>query len=210
VKDGPLQQQVPPRAFLSSMSRAISRVWSSTGLAAAAYLRNKSTLGGQYGDGLPRPASAASVVAGQLVKAERKETGGVEWQVYGQYCVKVGLLLCAPLSLLLLAGQACFLAAEWWLALWAASSPAVQKEARWLQVYGALVALLVVVSLLRAAMFFQGTLSAATAMHNSMVGHVLGAPLSFFHTNPAGRILNRFSNDQVSPQTCAFVGGPVC
>lgn len=33
-------------------------------------------------------------------------------------------------------------------------------------------------------------------MHDQTVQHVLRAPLAFFHTNPTGRILNRFSKDQ--------------
>lgn len=32
-------------------------------------------------------------------------------------------------------------------------------------------------------------------MHSKALAAVLGSPLSFFHTNPAGRILNRFSKD---------------
>ena len=38
--------------------------------------------------------------------------------------------------------------------------------------------------------------SAATLMNAQMTHHILRAPLSFFHTNPTGRILNRFSKDQ--------------
>lgn len=38
--------------------------------------------------------------------------------------------------------------------------------------------------------------SAATLMNEQMTHHILRAPLSFFHTNPSGRILNRFSKDQ--------------
>ncbi len=34
-------------------------------------------------------------------------------------------------------------------------------------------------------------LSAATRIHDAMAKHVLRAPLSFFHTNPTGRIINR-------------------
>jgi ABC-type multidrug transport system fused ATPase/permease subunit len=37
---------------------------------------------------------------------------------------------------------------------------------------------------------------AATRIHDLMARHVLRAPLAFFHTNPTGRIINRFSNDQ--------------
>ena len=33
-------------------------------------------------------------------------------------------------------------------------------------------------------------------MNEQMTHHILRAPLSFFHTNPTGRILNRFSKDQ--------------
>ena len=38
--------------------------------------------------------------------------------------------------------------------------------------------------------------SAATLMNEQMTVRVLRAPLSFFHTNPTGRILNRFAKDQ--------------
>ncbi len=33
-------------------------------------------------------------------------------------------------------------------------------------------------------------------MNLEMSARVLRAPLAFFHTNPAGRVLNRFSKDQ--------------
>jgi ATP-binding cassette subfamily C (CFTR/MRP) protein 4 len=64
-------------------------------------------------------------------------------------------------------------------------------------VYGLLTAGVIVVSLLRSGLFFWATMRAATRLHNSMLLRVLRAPLAFFHTNPAGRVLNRFSNDQV-------------
>lgn len=37
---------------------------------------------------------------------------------------------------------------------------------------------------------------AATQLHGEMAERVVRAPLSFFHTQPTGRILNRFSKDQ--------------
>lgn len=69
---------------------------------------------------------------------------------------------------------------------------------RWLAVYGGLTAGVILVALMRSSLFFWISMVAATRMHNSMVVRMLRAPLAFFHTNPAGRVLNRFSNDQVS------------
>lgn len=55
---------------------------------------------------------------------------------------------------------------------------------------------LLAISLARAQLFFVLTLRAASALHEDMISRLLRAPLSFFHTNPAGRVLNRFSKDQ--------------
>ena len=41
-----------------------------------------------------------------------------------------------------------------------------------------------------------GLCRASSGMHDEVVQHVMRAPLAFFHTNPTGRILNRFSKDQ--------------
>jgi ATP-binding cassette, subfamily C (CFTR/MRP), member 1 len=39
------------------------------------------------------------------------------------------------------------------------------------------------------------SLRAATRLHNDMLTSLLYAPLAFFHTNPSGRIINRFTRD---------------
>ena len=39
------------------------------------------------------------------------------------------------------------------------------------------------------------SLTAAKCLHNSMVSSILRAPMSFFHGNPIGRIINRFAKD---------------
>lgn len=41
----------------------------------------------------------------------------------------------------------------------------------------------------------MSVICASTRLHNLMVNAVMRAPLSFFHTNPTGRIVNRFSKD---------------
>lgn len=39
------------------------------------------------------------------------------------------------------------------------------------------------------------SLYAARRLHNSMLNSILRAPMVFFHTNPLGRIINRFAKD---------------
>jgi hypothetical protein len=57
----------------------------------------------------------------------------------------------------------------------------------------------VLLGLYRSLLFFVALQRGATAVHDTVAGCVLHAPLAFFHTNPTGRILNRFSSDQVGP-----------
>lgn len=66
--------------------------------------------------------------------------------------------------------------------------------------YGILTGSVLLVALVRSFLFFSASLRGGTKMHNAMAFRVLHAPLSFFHTNPTGRMLNRFSKDQVLPR----------
>lgn len=47
----------------------------------------------------------------------------------------------------------------------------------------------------RATRFLYGCVNATLNLHNQLLNHILLLPKSFFDTNPAGRILNRFSRD---------------
>nr|AKC34058.1 ABCC4-like protein [Spodoptera litura]AKC34900.1 ABCC4-like protein [Spodoptera litura] len=62
-------------------------------------------------------------------------------------------------------------------------------------IYTGMVIALVVVSLLRSFMFFSMAMRASTRLHNNMFSSITRAPMRFFHVNPSGRILNRFSKD---------------
>jgi hypothetical protein len=75
-------------------------------------------------------SSAGGAPVGQLVAAEGREIGSVAWSVYGQYCRQIGLVTVTLLTVALFAGQGFALAAEWWLALWAASPRAEQSKTR--------------------------------------------------------------------------------
>jgi len=94
------------------------------------------------GEKLPRSArsvaaaaaSATTGRAGQLVKDESRETGGVSWGVYGAYARQNGLLVTGVVLLMLLAGQAVAISSDWWLALWAYAPVATQLQPRYIWV----------------------------------------------------------------------------
>ena len=133
--------------------------------------------------------------SGKLVMVEDRDTGSVTWKVYWGLLKEFGLVSAITVSVLLLLGQAIFIYGDYWLAKWASSDPEEQKESKWIWVYAIFVAALIIISVWRAQMFFHYSLVASTSLHEKSLARVLHAPLSFYHTNPTGRILNRFSRD---------------
>ena len=64
-----------------------------------------------------------------------------------------------------------------------------------LGIYGSLVFGAFLLSTLVSFLFYYTLLRSSEKLHNRMVTAVIKAPVLFFDTNPAGRILNRFSKD---------------
>jgi ABC-type multidrug transport system fused ATPase/permease subunit len=94
--------------------------------------------------------------------------------------------------------QALVVSATWWMAKWVSAAEAGADAGRvtyFSSVYAAINGGIGVTSLLRMLILATGTMRAGTALHNGAIKGVLGAPASFFSTNPAGRISNRFIAD---------------
>jgi ABC-type multidrug transport system fused ATPase/permease subunit len=53
----------------------------------------------------------------------------------------------------------------------------------------------VTVTLINSFLLVLSSLAAAQKLHNKMLSSILRAPMSFFHANPIGRIINRFAKD---------------
>lgn len=70
-----------------------------------------------------------------------------------------------------------------------------QQETTNIVTYGCLTAASSLLPVVRAYLFFQVSIRCSEQLHDKMVNSVLQAPVLFFDTNPAGRILNRFSED---------------
>ncbi|KAG5894561.1 hypothetical protein JTB14_021543 [Gonioctena quinquepunctata] len=62
-------------------------------------------------------------------------------------------------------------------------------------IYSCLILLTVCITVTRSITFFRYCMTASTRLHNSMFSKIVYSAMSFFNTNPSGRILNRFSKD---------------
>ncbi|GFS16349.1 multidrug resistance-associated protein 4-like [Elysia marginata] len=64
-----------------------------------------------------------------------------------------------------------------------------------LYVFVGIIVVMIAMTLARAFLFFKFAANAGENLHNTMFARVLRATMSFFDTNPVGRVLNRFSKD---------------
>lgn len=159
--------------------------------------------------------NALTSTSGRLTVAEGRVVGGVGRRVWLAWAGAIGWPAVGAVSAALILGQAAYLFSEWWVsALSGSSGPAAPSPTAprppltatafgasipgrtWLLVYGAVTASIVVLAMARSLLFFGTAMAAATRLHEAAAAAVLRAPLAFFHANPAGRILNKFTKDQ--------------
>ena len=82
-----------------------------------------------------------------------------------------------------------------WLSYLTKKTLAFQQQGTTLAVYAGLFSVAVAFAIICAFLFFYISLKSSENLHDKMVTCALRAPVLFFDTNPAGRILNRFSKD---------------
>ena len=141
-------------------------------------------------DAASPPSDAAAPEALPASNAESRN-------VLLQYAAGAGsVATIVAVSALLVAGTAAFLLSSVVLAQWAGLAPgAAQHDTVHAATYGGLVALSFALSIVRCYAFFSASVAASARAHDAAFLRVLSAPVSFFDTNPSGRILNRFSKD---------------
>ncbi|KAK6937713.1 ABC transporter-like, ATP-binding domain [Dillenia turbinata] len=136
----------------------------------------------------------------QLVQEEERERGRVSMKIYLSYMAAAYKGLLIPLIIL---SQALFqilqIASSWWMAWANPQTPGDEPRT------SAMVLLLVYMALafgsswfvfIRAVLVATFGLAAAQKLFKKMLNCVFRAPMSFFDSTPAGRILNRVSIDQ--------------
>jgi ATP-binding cassette subfamily C (CFTR/MRP) protein 4 len=124
---------------------------------------------------------------------EQPRVGTVSWAAYYTYLNKGGLVNMLGVLLLFVLGQILAVLAEYWLKIWINSNDQSQPFLLW--TFVGLTMAACVFALLRALGFFFVALRSSRRMHDEAFTAVLHAPLYFFHQNPLGRTMNRFSSD---------------
>jgi ATP-binding cassette, subfamily C (CFTR/MRP), member 1 len=171
--------------------------------------------------GAGKKGAAAS---GLLVKEEERSVGRVDTRVYLRYFQAWGPALIIPIVIVALAAceRGLQTAQNWWLSVWStamdsddgkssslspnppsssfASAPAPSPfdsvdDLWYVKIYFALGGISLCIQVFKALTLVLGSLSAARRLQADLLARVLRLPMSFFDSQPAGRLLNRFTHD---------------
>jgi ABC-type multidrug transport system fused ATPase/permease subunit len=145
----------------------------------------------------PKQSEKEKAAKSVLIKTEERETGIISYKVLARYMAAMGgagvvgvLFLCYIMT------EALRLSTSGWLTIWTDSTrPKTHGSMFYLEVYTGLSFAQVLVTLGNSFWLVLSSLFAAQKLHNGMLASMLRAPMSFFHSNPVGRIINRFAKD---------------
>ncbi|KAJ3132077.1 hypothetical protein HK100_005694 [Physocladia obscura] len=135
---------------------------------------------------------------GKLMKKEDAGKGLAKTSVFIAYARAAGIIWIVISFSLLTVGQIATVGTGIWLDNWSsnAGDDSGHSNGYYLGIYGTLVVVASSLILLtNLTMYIKVGQNAAKVMHSSMLKGVLHAPMSFFDTNPLGRITNRFVGD---------------
>ncbi|KAF9083706.1 hypothetical protein BGX23_011210 [Mortierella sp. AD031] len=146
-------------------------------------------------DGEDSKATKTKTTAGAtLMTEEERESGAVSWMVYSQYFQMEGLGMWGAVLVCYVIQQACGLLMNYWLSLWTDNKFDIPTMT-YIAIYVGLALVQFIVMVIATQLLSAAIIRTARKMHRQAFDKVIHAPLSFYDTNPLGRILNRFSKD---------------
>jgi ATP-binding cassette subfamily C (CFTR/MRP) protein 1 len=138
---------------------------------------------------------------GQLIEEEVALVGRVKWSVYLKYCENIGFPVALFCIFLYMVGQGLQVGANVWLSQWADKngknngSSSANNTFMYLGVYAGIGFGAGVAEVLKELILFLSCVYASKVIHERLLGRIFKSPMSFFDTNPSGRVVNRFSAD---------------
>lgn len=132
-----------------------------------------------------------------LIKQEERETGVVSWKVLVRYKNALGgLWVVMILFMCYILTETLRVSSSTWLSQWTDQGGSrTHGPGYYNLIYAMLSFGQVLVTLANSYWLIMSSLYAAKRLHDAMLGSILRAPMLFFHTNPIGRIINRFAKD---------------
>jgi ATP-binding cassette, subfamily C (CFTR/MRP), member 4 len=130
-----------------------------------------------------------------LVLKEERTLGDVSSSTYISYISSGGLLLVFVLLLLFTGGQVAALMSDISLEKWADKPESEQDNPALFYMFMTLTLIATLAGFIRAALFFYVGLKASSTLHTKALNAVIRSPMSWFISNPVGRIINKFSAD---------------
>ncbi|KAH6830702.1 multidrug resistance-associated protein 2 [Perilla frutescens var. hirtella] len=133
-----------------------------------------------------------------LIKQEERETGVVSWHVLMRYKNALGgAWVVMILFMCYVSTEVLRVSSSTWLSYWTdeGSHTDTHGPLFYNSIYSILSFGQVLVTLTNSFWLITSSLYAARRLHNAMLNSILRAPMVFFHTNPLGRIINRFAKD---------------
>lgn len=150
----------------------------------------------------------APFLKGFLTSSESRARGSIRSRVLRAYFSWVGLCLCGIVLLSMFLMQGSKNATDAWLGLWVQHVQETEEDSNqqqstsdaryYLRILAYLSAGNSAAALFRSFIFAYAGLEGARRSFRNLLKAILGAPISWFDSNPSGRILNRFSNDTYS------------
>uniref|UniRef100_A0A6N2MXC4 ABC-type xenobiotic transporter n=1 Tax=Salix viminalis TaxID=40686 RepID=A0A6N2MXC4_SALVM len=143
--------------------------------------------------GTKKPKEGKSI----LIKQEERETGVVSLKVLIRYKNALGgAWVVMILFICYLMTEVLRVSSSTWLSKWTDQGTSKRRGPLYYNlIYMFLSVGQVLVTLLNSYWLITSSLYAAKRLHDAMLNSILRAPMVFFHTNPLGRIINRFAKD---------------
>ena len=148
-----------------------------------------------------KPKNAAKTEeapAGNIVVDEDVTTGAIRGSTWWSYIKAAGgWSIVFALILSIASQQAGTVMMNQWLTWWT-KDEFEKKIEFWFGIYDGIGLATAFLMIVVNTFIFFAILAASRTFHNKAFSGVIGAPMGWFHANPAGRVINRFSKDMES------------
>ncbi|KAI8620137.1 P-loop containing nucleoside triphosphate hydrolase protein [Chytriomyces sp. MP71] len=139
-----------------------------------------------------QPQAAAK----QLMTVEERAMGRVNAKYYFIYLNRAGgIFICSMILLCAFVWQTSKIVTDLWLTFWLSFQISNFSNQDYIYTYLGLAVAQAALLLVMSYAVAVSTIRAGRQLHNECLDSVLLAPMSFFETNPIGRIISRFSKD---------------